>query len=56
MTNLPDCCERDEDDVGVVSDEALGDAGATNVHGGFVEDGAGKDDADGKSVAVHLGL
>lgn len=26
------------------------------MHGGFVEDGAGRDDADGKSVAMHLGV
>jgi len=31
----------DEDGAGAVSDEALGDAGAAEVRGGLVEDGAG---------------
>ena len=45
----------DEDGAGAVSDEALGDAGAAEVCGGLVEDGAGGDDAGGEGVVVRLG-
>jgi hypothetical protein len=39
----------------VVSDEALGDAGASDVGGVLLEDGAGGEDAGGEGVAVRLG-
>lgn len=45
----------DEDGAGVVSDEALCDAGAAEVRGALFEDGAGLDDAGGEGVAVRLG-
>lgn len=45
----------DEDGAGAVSDEALGDAGAAEVRGGLVEDGADGNDAGCESVTVCLG-